>query len=379
MSSDPTILVRLNGTCVGKGIPEGDKFDWNKVLIGDPVTNKSKDGAHEWVTSSVHYCPDGFEPNKKKYKMYFQLAKQNIWGISGTWPIDIKDEKLKTIHNIDGYQVCYPMTSLKTVKNPTKEELYTMSVFDGMWTKTLEKGKAFAEADKLLGAANNSYLGAKGKEKIARKNGGDVNEAWKNFIKPSYSWPLTKDLVEANRKPNKEKPQNAYIEFVTRELKDETGKITGLKCETQVYDEKEKRVDPKQYFSTFEQSCPGDAHIAILWMHVYWGSHGSKKCWGGSNKLKVSELHFRPTPRSTISSEQMLNIEVEENSEDGENNEHNSSFISPANGGQNDDDFKPAKSDDAQNVKELMEDEETENTPKPKTSTKKPSTKKKHG
>ena len=49
--------------------------------------------------------------NDEKLQIYFEVAEQNIFGINGIWPIGIIEYE-QSRKNIEGYQLCYPLTSL---------------------------------------------------------------------------------------------------------------------------------------------------------------------------------------------------------------------------------------------------------------------------
>ncbi len=289
-----------------------------KVVVEEPVLNKSKDGKHEWVTSGVFYYPQGVGKDKPKGQLYLRVPKQYIFGINGTHPQDIADED-KTKDNADGLQIRYPMTSLKTVAEPSPKEAFAFALFDAIWKKTLEAGISFCKVPKdqrkLPATANNSYIAAKD----GVKNQNDLNDpAWRDFIKPIYDYGKDKD-----GKVNKEKPQTCYIEFVTFVDK-QTKK---MRCDTKVYNEKNVRVlDPKIYYATFQDSCPGNADICVLWQDVYWGAHGKKE-YGGSARLRVAEMNFVQVTNSRVVSDRLL-PDSDPIVEIGGDNEYGS-FLSP--------------------------------------------------
>lgn len=261
-------------------------LDWKRVIVEDPVVNRSKkDSIFEWVTSNVYYRG----PNEEKFNIYFELCPQQIWGINGTWDQDKKNEP-KTIHNLTGYQICYPLTSLETKDNPSDYERATKEIFDRIWEKTLAAMKKFCVGEdgngeqhaNLPAAAYSSYIAAERKGK---------GKDWSAAIKPVYEY--AKQVDEKTKKTidgtiDISKPQRTYIEFKTY------GEGDKLKNYTNVYGPGDRLVQPIKYMAFGDKFHKGIAHPVIAWTHIFWGSHSSKKTYGGSSKIVVSEMNFEP-------------------------------------------------------------------------------------
>jgi hypothetical protein len=257
-----------------------DKPDWTKIVIEEPETNefKKENQTIQWTTSKVY----AKGPNGSKLPIYFQIAPQTIWGISGNWDMKLKKED-RTMDNIDGFQICYPMTTLDTKDDPTENEKITKSRFDKIWELTKDAGIKFCDLPeedlKVPGPTSNSFAGA--------KDGGN----WKRFIKPMYEHSMIVNEKTKRKTPDTTKPQKAYIKLDTR------GKGKKLACGTIITGPGNKNVRPEVYMSTEDTPVMGNAEPVILWDEIYWGQHGTNP-HGGSAKIKLSEMNF--TPKSSF-------------------------------------------------------------------------------
>ena len=132
-----------------------EKFDWEKVIVDNPVTHKFTRGKStvEWTTSSVYVRGE----NNSKLPIYFELAEQNLWGVYGIWPVNLSKEE-QTDNKFEGFQVCYPM--IRTNFKPNKVEKWTQRIFDIMGDITIEALKKFSEARKVPKPTYSAYLTA---------------------------------------------------------------------------------------------------------------------------------------------------------------------------------------------------------------------------
>ena len=153
-------------------VPLFEKFDWEKVTVGETTTHTNGNSDFEWTTSKVYV--EG--PNGEELPIFFELAEKKLWGVNGIWPINLGKEK-QTDDILEGFQVCYPMTgeNLKT----NKAEKYTQQVFDKMNDVTVSAMKEFGEELCQPHPSYSSYLVAK-----------NTND-WAYAVKPIYSHPKT--------------------------------------------------------------------------------------------------------------------------------------------------------------------------------------------
>lgn len=144
------------------------KVTLKQLKVADPVVNTNKTG-HSWTTSDGYYIADG-----EKFDFLFELNPQQTFGINGKWPMEIKQED-QTMDNIEGLQICYPLTSLETVKNPTKnEEILMKFLKDVMWKKCADTMIEFNERDLIDGPAANACNTALKKKNTKIRKGTSV-------------------------------------------------------------------------------------------------------------------------------------------------------------------------------------------------------------
>lgn len=291
------------------------KLNWKNVIIEKPVTNSfTKKGTTttiEWTTSDVHFKG----PNDQKLPIFFELPPQLVWGISGTWPLGTQTEN-QTLENIEGYQICYPLTTLATMKNPTSDELAVEKFFDNAWNKGIEAMGNFTNADLLDGPAGSAYTTAEKKKNMAYA------------MKPVYEYPSTKDEKTGKKNIDTTKPKRIYIKLVTK------SKGIKMQCLTKIYGPGDKLVSPIKYMSTPGNTIQGVCHPVVHWEGVFWGAHG-KNTYGGSLKFRVVEMNFTPKSSAGLSHRRMLspNVDVEEDKEDGSSEGGDFAFKHPSGSG----------------------------------------------
>ena len=258
MSTTEDLFIALND----------ETFDWDSIVVDDPVTNSSKKGNFDWVTSKV-YVPG---PNGEKQRLFIELAKQTFWGVNPIYPFELSEDE-KNSSTIDGYQIAYPLTSLETKDEPTNDELATKEIFDKIRNITWKAMERFCKDEedcKVPESTYNSYLGAKKKKNKALA------------VKPLYEYPLTFDTKTKKKIKDHTKPQRSYIKLVTR------GKGDKMKCNTSIYGPDDKIIPASECISTFGKGQP-----LILWNDIFWGSHG-KNGYGASARVKLTEMNFLP-------------------------------------------------------------------------------------
>ena len=273
MSEGP-ISIRLNDL----------DFDWGSVVVEEPVTKPytpKRGSTFESVTSEV-YFPG---PNGEKRPIFVELAPQNFWGVSPTYPYGMRKEN-QNYDTIDGFHIAYPLTSISTVDNPTEDERITKCNLDEMWEITCEAMQRFCSVKKEKRKVPPPTYSAFGTAK--------ADEDWSYAVKPLYEHPKTTDKF-GQKVPDLSKPMKMYIKLIT------SGKGRNLRCFTKIYGPGDKQVSPFKY-----NSIRGDGHPIVLWDGIYWGSHG-RTSYGASLRLRLTEMNFTPSQDpSRLSSRRML-------------------------------------------------------------------------
>jgi hypothetical protein len=257
-------------------IPFGT-FDKSKCSLTDPFIVKSKNGQHETCNSSVRYK---LEDGTYSDDIRLELFPRKTYGIFPSYPFGM-DKKLQGPETINGYQFTYTLTSPETVNSPTKEEKYTIEIFDYiselMWEKLCEE--VDKEDDSVIPpVSKNCYLGAN------KKSG--VNKSY--AIKPIYEYPNKQDDgPSANKKKEKDTSQPLRIYMKLNCF----GSGSSLKCFTKIYGPGNKLVSPAKYHKV---QCT--IHPVLQLKKIFWGSHG-KNTHGCSLNMHVSEMNIVPIAR----------------------------------------------------------------------------------
>jgi hypothetical protein len=295
--------------------------DKTRLVVKDPITHSFKKGNTdvEWCTSEGRYIDD----NGNECEAYFELPEQFSFGINGCYPMGTEKED-QDEDNISGLQVCYPITNMKTMENPTKSEQAAQYIFDCLaevtWDKLVEQCDPEIDGDerKVPMPTYNSYLGA--------TRGSSVNKS--AAVKPPYAYPMAIVKGQKKKVEDRSKPQRAYIKLVTK------GTGRSLRCITQIYGPGDKKVSPFKYIEVRGKLVP-----VMKWDGVFWGSHGQKSSCGASVRLRVSEMNFTPTteggPKRRMLGPNTAIPEEDDDSDDEEEdrknlgNEKDEGFVNP--------------------------------------------------
>jgi len=261
----PEIYIPL-GTC---------KKERCRIL--DPVTHSFSKGDSEveWCTSEGRYInDDGVE-----CEAYFEMPEQFCFGTNVCYPMGTsKEDKLP--ENMTGLQICYPITSMKTIESPTKIELAGQYIFDCLndvtWDKLVEQCDDSIEAEdrKVPAPTFSSYVTATRGTSVKRSDA----------VKPPYGYPMV-DAKQGKKKKveDRSKPQRAYIKLITK------GNGRNLRCITSVYGPGDRKVSPLKYIDVRGKVTP-----VMKWDGVFWGAHGQKAPYGASVRLRVAEMNYSP-------------------------------------------------------------------------------------
>jgi hypothetical protein len=318
------------------------KVNVKNLILDNPVTNKSKDG-YEWITSGGHYRDN--KTGERYDDFLFELPPQQVWGISGQWDPKIAEPD-RTLDNIKGLQICYPLTSVETMKEPTPQEAALKKFLkEVLWQKGWDSMCEFDDKNLIDGPAGSACTSA-----LKKKNP-------EYAMKPVFAYPLVQSKTPGQKKTaDTSKPERMYIELVT------FGEGEKLRCLTPIFGPGDKKMHWMKYLSTSSKPIVGIGHFICRWKGAYWGSHGSST-HGGSIKLEIVEMNFTPKSQTTLSYKRMLpaNDAVEEKDDSHEGSEGDSSFRHPSGSGIVASDFAKPEDDVDKNVNNLMSSKNTTN------------------
>lgn len=241
-------------------------FDKSRVILKDAVENEYKIGSQivtTIISSGFYLNDDGVE-----CILYIPCPPQNTFGVTWTYPFgkDAKDPDAEM--HIQGAQIGYPLTSIKTVQNPTEPERNLMNVLIGLWEVGIEKGKEECENENTIlpEPSKNSLLAVSNSK----------NPDWAKFMKYPFDYPKSED----KKTKDLTKPARMYVKLLS------TGK--GLKCKltTPFYGKGDKKENAVKYLDVRGVITP-----VFRWDGVFWGPHGKTPC-GGSLRFRVSEANF---------------------------------------------------------------------------------------
>lgn len=252
-------------------VPTGT-FDKTRLRVLDPVTHSftKGDSEIEWTTSEGRYIDDDGE----ECELFFELPEQFCFGINAVYPVGTAKED-KHLENIVGLQICYPLTGMKTIENPTKDEKYIQRVFQALWQVAWDKMQVECEKEELLvpNPTYNSYLAAQ-----KRKNP-------EMAVKPVFAFPQKTDPKNSKKKvEDRSKPRRVYAKLLTK------GNGRKMRCITQIYGPGDKQDKTGLRY----MDKRGKVHPLFKWEGVFWGSHGQKAPYGASIRLRIAQMNFTP-------------------------------------------------------------------------------------
>jgi hypothetical protein len=237
--------------------------------------------------SQTSYISDWIytDENGKQGIPCFELGEQLTFGVNTLHPYDMNDAD-KTPDTVDSLQICYPMTSMETVNDPTEEEKHCIDLFDNLIEKT--KAKGIEEASRKTSSM----------PKNARASFKDESTA-DEVIKPLYFHSKNPETKQEDTT----KPKKSYIKLITY------GKGKQMKVNTVFYGPGDKRVNPMKYVDV-----RGKIHPVVRLEAVTWGSQGTSD-YLAFIRMKVLQANYTPTD-SVISSKRFLSPNTAPNVED---------------------------------------------------------------
>lgn len=256
-----------------------EDFDPSRVIVKDPVKNEFKIGEQKisTTTSAGKYLnDDGVECT-----LYITAPEQNCFGISYNYPMGTNEDD-KVPENAKGLQICYPLTSLSTVNDPTESEQAFRNTIMALWQASVDKGREEAEKDEpgIPGVSVNSFTAA------AKKG------TWEKAVKVPFSRPRNK---EDKKTFDLSKPESMYVKLVT------TGQGPAMKALTPFYGPGDKKLNALRF-----ADVRGKIEPCFMWEGVYYGAHGPEAPQGASLRFKLVEANYTPQTLSSLPHHRML-------------------------------------------------------------------------
>jgi hypothetical protein len=222
---------------------------------------KGKNGTT--TKSRIYYLSE----KNEKLDLLLEAPTQHCFGISPKYPYEASETQ-KTEENIEGWQINYSMRSLKTVKTPTKEELY--------FEDTLEKIRA--KIVKRLRELKYKKAIPKGIQKLL---GDDVESGFKQF----YSYKKKK----GSKEDDLDAPMQMYINLAHPPK--EKGTKIPPPIKTKFFEpDNDEGVNPIKFRNVRGYISPF-LHIKS----VYFGAHGTSGN-GASLQLDIAQANYSPIP-----------------------------------------------------------------------------------
>jgi hypothetical protein len=253
------------------------EFDPKRLVIDAPKCvkfgGKGSAAVVENFTSEIWYL-DG---DGDKKKLLYKAPRQTVFFPSWTYPYGKEggkgeDENKKADpKDRKGLQIGYPLTSLKTAKQPTEEETAFRDFLLALKKRILAFAVKELDREPLLipPVAENALLAGTSKK-------GSLD----NAMKPFFAFPKT---VKEGRDPI----ESMYVPLQTR------GNGEGITCST-IFWEGDEQVNPIQYAT--DKGDPmrmASMEPVFLQDGIYWGAHG-KTSYGFSSKPKLVQAAWEP-------------------------------------------------------------------------------------
>jgi len=284
----PKRTISLMSTEIESSTPSNTKefslnpseYDESRVVIHDPVTNTFNigDAPVQNTTSEGRYLDE----NGVECELYFPAPPQTCFGVNYIYEMNLKKEQ-QIPENAKGLQVCYPVTSLKTVKNPTPQEKAFIDMIESLWTLAVDKGRQEAAREESL-----SLIPA---PSVASCMAAEKQKKMERFVKPPMEFPKDKDKKSLDTT----KPKRMYVKLVT------SGKGPTLKAQTKFFGPGDEQKSPLRYVE-----ARGIIEPCFKWEGIYWGSHGPTAPHGASLRFKLVEANYTPQANASVPSRRML-------------------------------------------------------------------------
>ena len=252
-------------------VPVGT-FDKTRVRISRPIKNSfTKNGKTiTWYTS------DGFYLDEEGHECtaYFELPEQYSFGFNPNYDLEV-DEKDRTEEDLKGWQICYNLNSIKTVENPTEEEIHSRNMLEELHALAVEKFIEECSKPKKERKVPPASLGSYNNIMAEPEEDRD----WDEGVKRLFSWPYK----EGTKIPDKDKPPRSYIKLIT------SGSGRKLRVITDIRGPGGKKKSPNSY-----EGVRGQFHPVVKFAGLYWGQHGAENPQGCSVKLLLAQCNYTP-------------------------------------------------------------------------------------
>lgn len=241
------------------------EIDIDRIILKDPETQTFKTGTSS-VTSKAVYKNEADE----EVALFIRAPTQFLpFGVSYKYDMDFKPEKgQQHPDKAKGLQICYPMTSMETIRKPTTEEKAFTILLDKLWTLACQQGQVEAARKPLLipNISKSSYVAAKAESNM------------RDFVK----YPIQPYKPKPDDRT--QRPDNMYINLVTR------GQGNDMKVVSKIYGNNPEPLPQEDFINV-----RGKMEPCIKFEGLYWGAHG-KNSHGCSLRLRVMEANFWPSP-----------------------------------------------------------------------------------
>ena len=289
-----------------------DTFDPSRIIVKDAKVNRftKGDSEIEWVTSDRFYIDD----DGNECELYFEGPPQYCFGINANYPMGTEKES-QSIDTMNGLQIMYPATSMKTMETPTPAELHIQKIFSALqkaaWKKMEEECSRDEDEVVVPGPTHGSFVIAKSKKNP------DL------AVKPIFDFAKKKDPKNDKKKlVDREKPKRSYNKLLTK------GTGRDMKCITQIYGPGDKQDKTGRKFLDVR----GTVHPVFKDEGIFWGAHG-KNTHGASNRIRVAQMNFTPTedgaPKRRMLPKNTAPVEELDDSDDEEQEPEDEAFENP--------------------------------------------------
>jgi len=323
----PEIFVKLH------------EFDKSRLVIRDAVTKELGEGEKKtpYTYSEAFYKNDDGE----LCRLFFEAPTQEVWGLNEVYPYNLPEGKRKADINLKGFQVAYPLTSILTVKKPTKDEQYIKALFDAIFNATVDAlEKECKKKNRVVPRTTYSHY-------TTAKSDGNASDA----VKRIYSHPNMKDSKEKN----KDKPMRTYVKLLTK------GNGADLKCDTKIFGPDDEPLSAR---TLTVRGSRGKMTPVFGFEGLYWGQHGNTSPFGVSARFFLDQCNYTPLGSNRGSSRRFLQSNTDSAPDE------DSAFSSPT----GEEDFKEGKGNPLEESQEETDDlsdsdkseEEPPEEPKPK-------------
>jgi len=266
MEHPETPVNKLPEICINPS-----EFDPDRVVIRLPKKDEFKidDKDVSTTLSSILYKNDDGE----ECRFYVTAPEQQVYGVNYVYAY-LKPEEME---NVTGIQMCYPLTSLQTVKAPAEDEQAFINFIGGparsnkkvkgLYELAIDHGRAEAERDEPLIPPNSvsSFVAA-----FAKK------ERPEQALKVPYAHPNIKDSNP--KKADTTKPLRTYVKLKTK------GKGDKIRCFTRFYGPGDKEESPLKYLNTRVKVTP-----VFLVEGISWGAQGPNAPQGANIRFRLHE------------------------------------------------------------------------------------------